>query len=142
MKAEFEQALIKEVHDVIKLCCDEMTKIKFNFVMTNKEFEEYLDRLQKLEITNPLQGVESAYKIISDIKNNRTSYGLCTKKPVQVEFREVRKDEKSIATLEGNLYCNRDKHFIIKGVNGEEYPIEKDIFYKTYEVDKPCSSVE
>jgi len=69
------------------------------------------------------------------------------KKPVIVEFREVnpevdlfdsedkvwRKGE-IIRTLEGELRAFTDKHFIIRGVNGELYPIEKEIFFKTYEI--------
>jgi hypothetical protein len=71
------------------------------------------------------------------------------KKPVVVLVREVEPKEdfsanvprctrsskgETIATREGNLIaiCGRD--FIVKGVEGELYPIDKKIFYKTYEI--------
>jgi len=37
-----------------------------------------------------------------------------------------------IKTLEGNHIANRGD-YIIQGIQGEIYPIKKDIFYKTYE---------
>jgi len=58
----------------------------------------------------------------------------CRKRPVVVEFRKVRPDEGGVETLEGFKPCNPEKHFIIRGVNGEIYPIDKDIFARTYEV--------
>lgn len=70
------------------------------------------------------------------------------KKPVVVEFREtqpkilirIKMPEglevwgEIINTLEGLHEAHVDKDFVIRGVNGELYPIKKDIFYKTYEV--------
>lgn len=38
----------------------------------------------------------------------------------------------SIETLEGTMKANIDD-YIIKGVNGEFYPVKPDIFEKTYE---------
>ena len=38
-----------------------------------------------------------------------------------------------IDTLEGNMYAN-EGDYIIKGVRGEFYPCEKNIFEETYEV--------
>ena len=58
------------------------------------------------------------------------------KKPVVVYFREVREEEEEIKTMEGILTAKRGRDFIIKGVNGEYYPINKAIFYKTYD---PCN---
>ena len=70
------------------------------------------------------------------------------KKPIVIEFREVepihtfggygiiteaRKGER-IKTKEGELLAIVGEDFIIKGIEGEEYPIKKDIFFKTYEV--------
>ena len=37
-----------------------------------------------------------------------------------------------IPTLEGNMIANTGD-FIIRGVNGEFYPIKSEIFFKTYE---------
>lgn len=38
-----------------------------------------------------------------------------------------------ISTLEGSM-CAHDGDYIIKGVHGELYPIQKEIFEETYEV--------
>lgn len=38
-----------------------------------------------------------------------------------------------ISTLEGSM-CAHDGDYIIKGVRGELYPIQKEIFEETYEV--------
>jgi hypothetical protein len=58
----------------------------------------------------------------------------CRKKPIEVEFREVRPDESGVETLEGYKPCDPEKHFIMRGVKGEVYPIEKSIFWETYAV--------
>jgi len=64
------------------------------------------------------------------------------KKPVVVEFREpipnfkhrdgVESEE--IQTPEGPLYAVPGKHYVIRGVKGELYPIKKEVFEETYEV--------
>ena len=65
------------------------------------------------------------------------------KKPVVVEFREVEPKEKVdlagamgelVETREGLLSAFAGRDFIIRGVEGELYPIDKKIFEKTYEV--------
>lgn len=66
-------------------------------------------------------------------------WAKCKKKPIVVEFREVKGNSEQIETLEsegreGILTAHADKDFIIRGVDGEVYPIKKEIFYKTYEV--------
>jgi hypothetical protein len=73
----------------------------------------------------------------------------CKKKPIIVEFREphpinniyenAEKETKPskgelVKTHEGVLAAIVGKDFIIKGIQGELYPIKKDIFYKTYDV--------
>jgi hypothetical protein len=45
----------------------------------------------------------------------------------------VRKGIINVDTLEGSMFCNVGD-YIIKGVDGEYYPIKKDIFAKTYEI--------
>jgi hypothetical protein len=62
----------------------------------------------------------------------------CIKLPVEVEYRLVMSDENEVETLEGFKPCDPDKHYIIRGIKGEVYPIEKDIFHKTYRL-KPQS---
>jgi hypothetical protein len=56
------------------------------------------------------------------------------KKPVVVEFREVEGEVEIIHTLEGDLEAHKEKSFVIRGVKGELYPIDKKIFERTYEV--------
>ena len=70
------------------------------------------------------------------------------KKPIVVQFREVRPKElirvkypekievrgEVIETLEGDLEAHVGEDYIIKGVNGELYPIKIETFNKTYEL--------
>ena len=57
------------------------------------------------------------------------------KKPIIIEFREITGIEAEvIQTREGFLLGYPNKDFIIRGIEGELYPIKKEIFYKTYEV--------
>jgi len=56
------------------------------------------------------------------------------KKPVIVEFREVHGEKEVIKTREGKLIGYKGKDFIIRGVEGEIYPISKEIFAETYEI--------
>ena len=57
----------------------------------------------------------------------------CIKKPVKVHYREVSPGENWVETLEGYKSANPDLHYIMKGIRGELYPIEKTIFEETYE---------
>ena len=65
-------------------------------------------------------------------------WGKARKKPVVVEFREVQCSENQlgewIETREGKLIGYKDQDLIIRGVEGELYPIKKTIFEKTYDV--------
>lgn len=61
-----------------------------------------------------------------------TEWKKCRKKPVVVEYREVRGEKELVKTREGKLYGYAGKDFIIRGVNGEIYPIGKKIFAQTY----------
>jgi len=56
------------------------------------------------------------------------------KRPVVVEFREVTGAREIIETREGKLTAIRGHDFIIRGVEGEEYPITKRTFRRTYNV--------
>lgn len=73
----------------------------------------------------------------------QTIWGKAKKKPVVIQFREVipnnrdmdsGKPFEQIQTREGVLRGYPDKDFVIKGVEGEIYPITKTTFYKTYNV--------
>ena len=68
-------------------------------------------------------------------KDEQFIWKKARKKPVVVEFREVERKE-IINTREGQQTAFPQQDFIIKGVEGEEYPIKKDIFEKTYDVMK------
>ena len=61
------------------------------------------------------------------------------KKPVIIEFREVEPDDdvtncERIQTKEGILTARNDQDFVIRGIEGELYSIDKKIFEKTYDV--------
>lgn len=63
------------------------------------------------------------------------------KKPVVIEFREVKPifdyegfQGELVHTREGNLVAHVGRDYVIRGVEGELYPITKTIFDKTYEV--------
>lgn len=58
----------------------------------------------------------------------------CRKKPVVVEFREVKGLSEMVETHEGKLMAFHSTDFIIRGIKGELYPIKKDIFRETYDV--------
>lgn len=55
------------------------------------------------------------------------------KKPIVVEFREIDREIK-IVTREGILKAYPQTDYLIRGIDGEVYPIKKSIFEKTYEV--------
>ena len=65
----------------------------------------------------------------------------CMKKPVQVHVRNQREGEKHISTREG-ITPIRPDDLIIMGVEGEEYPIGKDLFVKTYHFGSPTELTE
>ena len=72
-------------------------------------------------------------------KKDATLWLKAIKKPIVVEIREVIPTHKDasgeyeiIKTHEGDLIPHKDTSFVIRGVEGEVYPIRKDIFTKTY----------
>jgi len=62
------------------------------------------------------------------------SWRKARKKPVVVEFREVDGATELINTREGALVAELGKHYIIRGIEGEHYPIEIEVFKKTYDI--------
>jgi len=62
-----------------------------------------------------------------------TEWKRARKKPVVVKFREIT-EIIEIKTREGILKGYPKKDYLIRGVNGEIYPIKKSIFKKTYKV--------
>jgi hypothetical protein len=70
-----------------------------------------------------------------------STWGKARKKPVVIEFRKVQPNSakdgiraERIETREGVLYGYPYVDFIIRGVEGEIYPIKKTIFKKTYDI--------
>lgn len=60
----------------------------------------------------------------------------CWKRPVQVEYREQDAGDETVSTREG-LTPLRPDDLIIRGVQGECYPIGRDIFNATYTTEAP-----
>jgi len=56
------------------------------------------------------------------------------KKPIVIEFREPLIEGELIRTRKGVLEAEYGKHYIIRGVEGDVYPIEISTFFKTYEM--------
>lgn len=77
---------------------------------------------------------------------SESEWTKCKKKPVVVWFRKVKplcvnnhhpvKGDlgEYVSTHEGILWASAERDYIIRGVMGEEYPIKKYIFAKTYEI--------
>lgn len=63
------------------------------------------------------------------------------KKPVKIRFRKV-KFRELVKTREGELFAYPDKDYMIEGIDGEQYPIKKDIFDKTYTLTNEVESLE
>jgi len=63
-----------------------------------------------------------------------TAWRKARKKPVIIEFREVIGECELVHTKEGILTAVKQRDFVIKGVEGELYPITKEIFFKTYDI--------
>jgi hypothetical protein len=80
--------------------------------------------------------MDSLVKSVLGISDDELVWKPCWKKPVEVQYREVRGDKEEIETREGKLFGYKGQDFIIKGVNGEIYPIKKDIFDKTYTIER------
>jgi hypothetical protein len=60
----------------------------------------------------------------------------CKKLPIVVHVREQRKGETHVSTREGITAVEPDD-LIMRGVAGEEYPIGRDLFNRTYKMETP-----
>ena len=71
-----------------------------------------------------------------------TKWVRARKKPIVIRFRAVEPNATTlfdgpvewIKTREGELKAIPDKDFVIEGIEGELYPIKKEIFHKTYDI--------
>jgi len=64
-------------------------------------------------------------------KQSKDGWKQCTRKPTALEYREVKGEKEVIKTLNGTVVATKED-YIIRGVQGEEYPIKKEIFNQTY----------
>ena len=60
-----------------------------------------------------------------------TEWTPCVKLPIVVHVREQREGESHVSTREGITPVKHDD-LIMRGVEGEEYPIGRELFDKTY----------
>lgn len=56
----------------------------------------------------------------------------CLKRPIIVHARQIM-EEFRVDTLEGNYKQGKAGDYLMKGINGEIYICDKDIFEKTYD---------
>jgi hypothetical protein len=75
--------------------------------------------------------VSHGCRLISDEEIDDDSFKHVRKKPVMVSTIKMKK-EFIVKTLEGDM-CGNAGDYLIKGVNGELYPCNEEIFKKTYE---------
>jgi len=60
------------------------------------------------------------------------AWNKARKKPVVIEYREVKGEKEELDTLEGKVTAYADDDFVLRGVDGEVYPCKKDVFWQTY----------
>jgi hypothetical protein len=95
-------------------------------------YQAYLKRCTKARLWHRLYP-DTPFPHEIDMDNMKF-WRMCKKKPIVVRVRDVRPDESEVETLEGFKPCDPELHYIMKGVEGEEYPITKEIFWKTYDL--------
>ena len=57
----------------------------------------------------------------------------CRKKPIEVHYREANAGIETIHTLEGDMVAGYGHDYVMLGIDGEVYPIKKDIYERTYD---------
>lgn len=76
-----------------------------------------------------------------DTQSDSAEWFTARKRPVTVQARGPYTDPDTLATLEGDFEIDQkyvDEHggyYIIRGIEGEEYPCGADIFERTHDVD-------
>ena len=109
-------------------CCDATPDNRRTLAVHLKEYHKFSEEALKTEMWPRSEKLQAP------------GWGIARKKPILIRFREV--DPKGflgqncerIETREGIIVGWPDKDFIICGVDGELYPIKKDIFERTYDV--------
>lgn len=57
----------------------------------------------------------------------------CKKKPIMVQCKQI-EEEFRVNTLEGNYKQGKAGDYLIKGIDGELYICDREIFEKTYDI--------
>ena len=89
------------------------------------------DPLQRL--TDVQQEIEAALAPEQKPVDIGTEWTSCVKLPVTVHVRQQRPGETHVSTREGITPVKPDD-LIMRGVSGEEYPIGREIFERTYQL--------
>ena len=65
------------------------------------------------------------YEVVGGMSN-------CMKRPIVVQARQIDEDFR-VNTLEGNYKKGKSGDYLMRGIDGELYICDKDIFEKTYD---------
>lgn len=65
--------------------------------------------------------------------SGEVEWRACRKRPIVVHVRDQRPDEQHVSTREGITPVKPDD-LIMRGVQGEEYPIGRELFEQTYDL--------
>jgi hypothetical protein len=85
------------------------------------------------EIDELRAALEAALKPGGEIVQLGSEWTPCVKLPIMVHVRNQREGEKHISTREGITPVEPDD-LIMRGVAGEEYPIGRELFQRTYRI--------
>ena len=88
---------------------------------------------------DPSMAIHSLYEAIAEAEKQEPvaigeEWKPCVKLPIIVHVREQRKGETHVSTREGITPVKEDD-LIMRGVAGEEYPIGRELFNRTYTFD-------
>ena len=99
-----------------------------------------LEALEQIQSAMPFPSASNAIKMCSEALAQKdeqepvaigTEWTPCVKLPIVVHVREQREGESHVSTREGITPVRHDD-LIMRGVEGEEYPIGRVLFDKTY----------
>ena len=110
--------------------------------MTTKDeaLEQALDALEQIQSAMPFPSAINAIKMCRAALAQKdeqepvaigTEWTPCVKLPIVVHVREQREGESHVSTREGITPVRHDD-LIMRGVAGEEYPIGRALFDRTY----------
>ena len=100
--------------------------------LNTKENATTQTKLYKEEDTNPTRQPFNADNIVID---NYRSILYVRKRPITVRAIQLNHPEGfTVTTIEGNSANGKPGDYLMIGVNGEKYPIDREVFDKTYEI--------